>query len=63
MEQQRKPSRIKKFFKETVRVMRIIKKPNKEEYKSIVKVTALGIGIIGLIGFIIFMLKQLVQLL
>ena len=51
-----KPSKIKKFIKETIRVLRITKKPNKTEFQSIVKVTGLGICIIGAIGFIIFMM-------
>lgn len=53
-----KTTKVKRFIKETIRVLRITKKPNKEEYKSIVKVTGLGICIIGAIGFIIFLLKQ-----
>ena len=52
-------SKAKRFIKETIRVLRITKKPNKTEYQSIVKVTGLGIAIIGAIGFIIFMLRQL----
>ena len=54
-----KEHKLKRFIKETLRVLRITKKPNKEEYKSIVKFTALGIAVIGLIGFIIFLGKQL----
>ena len=54
-----KEHKLKRFIKETMRVLRITKKPNKEEYKSIVKITALGIAVIGLIGFIIFLGKQL----
>ncbi|MBT4539033.1 protein translocase SEC61 complex subunit gamma [Candidatus Woesearchaeota archaeon] len=61
MEQPQKRSRIKKFFKETVRVMRILKKPSREEYKNLVKVTGLGIAIVGIIGFAIFMVKLIVQ--
>lgn len=53
-----KTTKVKRFIKETIRVLRITKKPNKEEYKNIVKVTGLGICIIGVIGFIIFLLKQ-----
>ncbi len=53
------PNRLKRFLKETVRVLRITKKPNKEEYKSLVKVTGIGISIIGAIGFIIFLIKYL----
>jgi protein transport protein SEC61 subunit gamma-like protein len=52
-------SKIKRFFKETVRVLRITKKPSTEEYKSLVKVTGIGIAIIGAIGFIIFLIKQI----
>ena len=54
-----KQSKLKKFIKETFRVLRITKKPNQEEYKSLVKVTGLGIAIIGAIGFVIFLIKQL----
>lgn len=54
-----KPNRVKRFIKETIRVLRITKKPSKEEFKSIVKVTGIGAAIIGALGFIIFLLKQL----
>jgi protein transport protein SEC61 subunit gamma-like protein len=51
--------KIKRFLKETHRVLRITKKPNKEEFKTTVKVTGLGAAVIGVIGFIIFLIKQL----
>ncbi len=54
-----KKNKVKRFIKETIRVLRITKKPGKEEYKSVVKVTGLGIIAIGAIGFLIFLLKQL----
>jgi protein transport protein SEC61 subunit gamma-like protein len=54
-----KTQKVKRFIKEAMRVLRITKKPSKEEYKSIVKVTSLGIAVIGAIGFIIFLGKQL----
>jgi protein transport protein SEC61 subunit gamma and related proteins len=54
-----KRGRIKRFIKETMRVMRVTKRPNRQEYSSIVKVTGLGIAIIGVMGFLIFMVKQL----
>ncbi len=57
--QEQKPSRVKRFIKETIRVLRITKKLNKEEYKSILKVTAIGAAIIGAIGFVLFLGKQL----
>ena len=57
--QETRKSKVKRFLKEIHRVLRITKKPNKEEYKSIVKVTGLGTVIIGAIGYIIFLAKQL----
>ena len=60
-QQEEKPSFIskaKRFGKECLRVLRVTKKPTKEEFKTIVKVSGLGILIIGLMGFVIQMLKQ-----
>ena len=45
--------KIKHFIKECIRVLKVTRRPGKEEFKSIVKVTSLGILIIGLIGFFI----------
>ena len=60
MDQQPKaPSKVKKFIKETMRVLHITKKPSTTEFKGLVKVTGIGIAIIGAIGFVIFLLKQL----
>ncbi|MBI4142042.1 protein translocase SEC61 complex subunit gamma [Candidatus Woesearchaeota archaeon] len=57
-----KPSKLqllKDFFVECQRVLRITKKPNKEELKTIVKVSGLGMLVIGLVGFFIHLLKEL----
>ncbi len=51
--------RFKSFLSECVRVLRVTRKPNKLEFKTIVKVSGLGMILIGLIGFVITMLKQL----
>ncbi len=51
-------SKLKRFIKETARVLRITKKPDREEYKGLVKVTALGIALLGALGFVVFLLKQ-----
>ena len=51
--------KIKQFFRECFRVLRVTKKPSKMEYKTIVQATAIGMAIIGLIGFILFIMKQL----
>ena len=37
------------------------KKPTKQEFTSIAKVTGIGILLIGLIGFIIFMIWQIIK--
>ena len=47
------------FIKESRRVLRVTKKPSKEEFKTIVKVSGLGILAIGLVGFLITMIKQI----
>lgn len=51
--------KVKRFIKETIRVLRITRKPSMEEYKTLLKVTGLGILIIGAIGFVITLIKQL----
>ena len=45
--------KLKTFLIEAKRVYRITRKPNKQEFKTIVKITAIGIAVIGVIGFII----------
>tara|TARA_Y100000310_G_scaffold286529_1_gene310818 strand:- start:149 stop:340 length:192 start_codon:yes stop_codon:yes gene_type:complete len=45
--------RFKSFLKECQRVLKITKKPNMTEFKSVVKITGLGMLVIGTIGFII----------
>ena len=54
-----KPSRLKRFFKESWRVLRITKRPGRDEFKNLVKVTGIGIAVIGGIGFVIFLIRQL----
>ncbi|MBN1792783.1 protein translocase SEC61 complex subunit gamma [Candidatus Woesearchaeota archaeon] len=51
--------KLKDFTKECVRVLRITKRPDKEELLTIIKVSGLGILAIGFIGFIFHMLNQL----
>lgn len=47
--------KVKDFFVECVRVLRVTKKPTNDEFKTIVKVSALGMALMGLIGFSITM--------
>ena len=51
--------KIKSFIGECIRVLKVTKKPDAVEFKTIVKVSGLGILIIGLIGFIVQMIKLL----
>ncbi|MGM5484410.1 MAG: protein translocase SEC61 complex subunit gamma [Nanobdellota archaeon] len=48
--------RLQRFYKECVRVLKVTKKPSGEEFKTIVKVSGIGILAIGAIGFIIHMI-------
>ena len=50
-------SKLKSFAKECRRVLKVTKKPNGVEFKTIVKVSGVGMIIIGFIGFLI----QLIQ--
>jgi len=62
MEEKNKTSwryKIKSFIQESIRVLKVTKKPDSIEFKTIVKVSAMGILIIGLIGFLIQMMKLL----
>ena len=50
--------RIKTTLREWKRVLRVTKKPDRIEFKTIVKVSALGMAVIGTIGFIIQMARD-----
>lgn len=45
--------KLRSFILECKRVLQVTKKPSMLEFKSILKVTAIGILIIGVIGFLI----------
>ena len=53
-------TKMQRFFTQCVRVLKITKKPDREEYKTLVKVSGLGIAVIGLIGFLLHMIWTLV---
>ena len=50
------------FLKQCKRLLRVARKPDREEYFQFSKVTALGIAIIGVIGFIFVLVATLVGL-
>jgi len=52
-------NKFRNFVKECVRVLMITKKPTKEEFMTISKVSGLGILIIGLIGFLVHLVNVL----
>lgn len=45
--------KIKSFLIQCVRVWRVLRKPSSLEYKTVAKVSALGILALGLLGFLI----------
>ena len=49
-----------KWLYEFKRVLRIARKPPREEYVQVSKVTGLGILLIGLIGFLIMVISYFV---
>jgi len=51
--------KLRSFIQGSLRVLRVTKKPDAIEFKTIVKVSGLGILVIGLIGFIVQMIKLL----
>lgn len=51
--------RLWAYLRECKRVLKITKKPDREELKMIVKISGLGIIIIGMVGFIIHFVKEL----
>jgi len=51
--------KLKRFSLECYRVLKITKKPSKEEFSVIVKVSGIGMMIIGMIGFLIQLFQQL----
>ena len=53
--------KLRSFFIECKRVLILTKKPTGEEFKTIVKVTGLGMIIIGLIGFAMQITLQLMK--
>lgn len=49
--------KIKSKFTEYGRVLRVTKKPSRQEFVTIMKVSGLGILAIGLLGFILQMIR------
>jgi len=52
--------KLKRFWIECKRVLRVTKKPDGPEFKLIVKISGVGMAIIGVIGFLIHFLKEII---
>ena len=52
-------NKFKRFVRECVRVLKITKKPTTEEFKTISKISGLGILVIGLLGFLVHVIDIL----
>jgi len=50
---------IVRFMKMNQRVLRVAKRPDREEFLNVAKITGLGIIVIGVIGFVISLTAQL----
>ena len=53
--------KLKDFWIQTKRVLRVTKKPDKQEFLTIAKVSGLGILVIGLVGFIFHIINQIIM--
>ncbi|MCD6398426.1 MAG: protein translocase SEC61 complex subunit gamma [Candidatus Aenigmarchaeota archaeon] len=54
--------KMKDFLKNCIRVLKITKKPSKEEYFALIKITGIGILLIGFIGFLIYLIFTLMSI-
>ena len=50
--------KLKNFYIESIRVLKVTRKPDKVEFKTIVKVSGIGILLIGFLGFLIQMIRN-----
>ena len=48
-----------KKFKGYLRVLKITKRPEKDEIRSTLRICLIGIGIIGVIGFILYYISSM----
>jgi protein transport protein SEC61 subunit gamma-like protein len=53
------PGRAKAYVLECFRVLKVTKKPTGEEFRTIVKVSGIGMLLIGLLGFLVVLVREL----
>jgi protein transport protein SEC61 subunit gamma-like protein len=51
---------LSSFTLQCVRVWHLLRKPSLEEWKTVSKVSAIGMGVIGLLGFVITLLMKFI---
>ena len=54
--------KLKSFGGQCTRVWKLLRKPNGEEFKTVAKVSALGLGLIGIMGFLISIVMNFLNL-
>ena len=54
--------KLKSFGQQCIRVWQLLKKPDKKEFTTIAKVSAIGLLLVGAIGFIIQMVMKFAKL-
>jgi protein transport protein SEC61 subunit gamma-like protein len=54
--------KIKSFTGQCVRVWKLLRKPSGNEFKTVAKVSALGLGVIGVMGFFISIIMNFLNL-
>ncbi|MDD5191535.1 MAG: protein translocase SEC61 complex subunit gamma [Candidatus Nanoarchaeia archaeon] len=54
--------KIKSFGSQCVRVWKLLRKPSGDEFKTVAKVSALGLGLIGVLGFLISIVMNFLNL-
>lgn len=53
---------IKEKLGEWARVLKITRKPTREEFSAAAKITGIGLVVIGMLGFAIFLLLTIVKI-
>ncbi len=53
--------KLRQFISECRRVLKVTRKPTREELALLIKVTGAGISLLGLIGFTLTMLSLIIQ--
>ncbi|RLF10894.1 MAG: protein translocase SEC61 complex subunit gamma [Thermoprotei archaeon] len=52
--------RIRSFIEDTMRVLRVVRKPSRSEYWVLFRVCVLGMTVIGIYGFLILYLSTII---